>query len=178
MVKYFNQKVAEKEPTFRVGDWVMVNAKNIQTRHPTKKLDYKLHGKFRTKRLIGINTYELELPPSTGNIHPVFHISLLEPYHLNNILGRHSPSPPPVDLQKMEYHVEKISTSELRKGRVWYLVSWKGYGPDDDTWEPDENLQDSAAVTVLKFHQDNPRKLRDPASFISNTLFPIVGDSF
>jgi len=166
MVKYFNPKVAEKEPTFKVGDWVIVNAKNIKTRRSTKKLDYKLRGKFRIKRLIGMNAYELELPPSTGKIHPVFHISLLEPYHLNNIPGRRSPTLPPVDLEETEYHVEKIRTSELRKGRVWYLVSWKGYGPDDDTWEPYENLQDVAAATVLKFHQDNPRKPRDPAVFI------------
>jgi len=119
----------------------MVKAKNIKTRCPTKKLDYKLRGKFRIKRLIGTNTYELELPPSTGKIHPVFHVSLLEPYHLNNILGRLSPTPPPVDFEETEYHVENIRTSELRKGRVWYLVSWKGYGPDDDTWEPYENYE-------------------------------------
>src|SRR5205085_10548704 len=55
MVKYFNQKVADKEPIFKVGDWVMVNAKNIKTRRATKKLDYKLHGKFRIKRLISMN---------------------------------------------------------------------------------------------------------------------------
>jgi len=166
MVKYFNQKVAEKEPTFKVGDWVMVNAKNIKTRRPTKKLDYKLRGKFRIKRPIGTNAYELELPPSTGKIHPVFQISLLEPYDLNNISGRRSRTPPPVDLEETEYHVQKIRTSELRKGRVWYLVSWKGYGRDDDTWELYENLREHAAEIVLKFHQDNPRKHRDPAVFI------------
>jgi len=106
IVKYFNQKIAEKERTFKVGDCIMVNAKNIKTRAPTKKLDYKLRGKFRIKRLIGTNAYELELSPSTGKIHPVFHISLLEPYHLNNIPGRRSPTPPPVDLEETEYHVE------------------------------------------------------------------------
>jgi len=73
MVKDFNLKVAEKEPTFKVGDWVMVNAKNIKTRCPMKKLDYKLHKKFRIKRLIGMNAYESELSPSTGKIHTVFH---------------------------------------------------------------------------------------------------------
>jgi len=166
MVKYFNQKVAEKEPIFKVGDWVMVNAKNIKTKRPTKKLDYKLRGKFRIKRLIGTNAYELELPPSTGKIHSVFHVSLLEPYHMNNIPGRCSPTLSPVDLEETEYHVEKIRTSELRKGQVWYLVSWKGYRPDNDTWEPYENLRDGAAATVLKFHQDKPRKPRDPAVFI------------
>jgi len=48
--------------------------------------------------------------------------------------------------------VEKIWTSELRKGWLWYLVSWKDYGPDDNTWEPYENLRDGAAETVLQFH--------------------------
>jgi len=102
------------------------------------------------------NAYELELSLSTGKIHPVFHISLLEPYHLNNIEGRHSPTPPPVDFEETEYHVEKIRTSELRKGKAWYLVSWEGYGPDDGTWEPYEYLRDGAAATVLKFHQEDP----------------------
>jgi len=90
----------------------------------------------------------------------------LEPYHLNSIPGRHSPTPSPVDLEEMEYHVEKIRTSELRKGRVCYLVSWKGYGPDDDIWELYDNLRDGAATTVVKFHQDNPRKPQNPAIFI------------
>jgi len=99
-------------------------------------------------------------------MHPVFHTGVLEPYYLNNIPGRCSPTPPVVDLEETEYHVEKIRTSELRKGRVWYLVSCKGYGPDDDTCEAYKNLRDSAAATVLKFHQDNPRTARDPAVFI------------
>ena len=46
MAKYNNQKVANKEPQFKVGDWVMVNVKNIKTKTPSKKLDYKLSGKF------------------------------------------------------------------------------------------------------------------------------------
>jgi len=155
----------------------MINAKNIKTRRPTKKLDYELCGKFRIKRLIGTNAYELERTPSTGKIYPVFHISLLEPYYLNNMPDRHSPTPPPVKLQEIEYHVEKIMTSELSKTWVWYLVSWKGYGPHDDTWEPYENLQDGAGATVLKFHQDNSREPQDSAVCICDSLFPIVGVS-
>jgi len=118
MVKYFNLKMAEKKPTFKVGDWVMVNPKNIKTRCPTKKLDYKVRGKFRFKRVIGTNAYDLDLPSSTGKMHPVFHINLVEPCHLQNIPGSCSPTPPPIDLEETEYHVEKIRTSELRKGRV------------------------------------------------------------
>ena len=140
----------------------MVNAKNIKTKRPSKKFDYKLRGKFRISRLIGINAYELELPPSTGKIHLVFHISLLEPYRENTIPGRKEPTPPPIDLEEQEYLVEKVKSSELKKGKVFYLVSWKGYGPDDDTWEPFENLEDGALDSVKEFHLKYPRKPRDP----------------
>ena len=44
MAKYYNYKVANKEPQFKVGDCVMVNAKNIKMKRPSKKLDYKLRG--------------------------------------------------------------------------------------------------------------------------------------
>jgi hypothetical protein len=125
MSKYYNRNViaSKKEPQFKIGDWVMVNAKNIKTKRPSKKFDYKLRGKFRISRLIGINAYELELPPSTGKIHPVFHISLLEPYRENTIPRRKEPTPPPIDLEEQEYLVEKVKSSELKKGKVFYLVS-------------------------------------------------------
>jgi len=103
MVKYYNQKVANKEPQFKVGDWVIVNAKNIKTKRPSKKLDYKLRGKCEIEKLCGTNAYRLKLPPLSGKIHPVFHVSLLEPYCQNTIPGRGSPTPPPVDLEQQEY---------------------------------------------------------------------------
>ena len=88
MAKYYNQKVANKKPQFKVGDWVMVNAKNIKTKRPSKKLDYKLSSKLEIEKLCGTNAYRLKLPPLCGKIHPVLHISLLEPYCQNTIPGR------------------------------------------------------------------------------------------
>src|SRR4029077_763570 len=85
MAKYYNKKVAEQEPQFKVGDWVMVNAKDFKTMRPSKKLDHKMRGKFRIKRLVGLHAYELELPVSSEQKHPVFHMSMLEPYHPNDI---------------------------------------------------------------------------------------------
>ena len=80
----------------------MVNAKNIKTKGPTKKLDYKLRGKFQIAKLIGTFAYRLKLLPIAGKIHTVFHISLLEPYHSNTIPGGRSPTPPPADLEEQE----------------------------------------------------------------------------
>jgi len=67
-----------------------------------------------------------------------------------------------VDLEQEEYVIEKIKTPEIKGGQVKYLVSWKGYGPDEDTWEAYENLNDSGENVVQQFHLDNPRKPRDP----------------
>ena len=140
----------------------MVNAKNIKTKRPSKKLDYKLRGKFKIEKLCGTNAYRLKLPPLSGKIHPVFHDSLLEPYPQNTIPGRRSPTAPPVDLEKQEYVIEKIKTTEIKGDQVKYLVSWKGYGPDEDEREPYENLEDGGEHEVHQFHLDNPRKPRDP----------------
>jgi len=158
MAKSYNQKVANKEPQFKVGDYVMVNAKNIKTKRPSKKLDYKLRGKFEIEKLCGMNACRLKLPTLSGKIHPVFHVSLLEPYHQNTIPGRRSPTPPPVDREQQEYVIEKIKTTEKKGSQVKYLVSWKGYGPDEDTWEPYENQKDGGEHVVRQFHLDNPRK--------------------
>ena len=162
MAQYYNQKVANKEPQFKAGDSVMVNAKNIKTKRPSKKIYYKLRGKFEIEMLAGTNAYRLKLPPLSGKIYSVFHVSLLEPYQQNTIPERRSPTHPPVDLSQQRYPIEKIKTTEIKGGQVKYLVSWKGYGSDEDTWEHYENLKDGGEHVVCQFHLDNSRKLQDP----------------
>ena len=79
---------------------MMINARNIETKRPSKKLEYKLRGKFEIENLCGTNAYRLKLTPLSSKIHPVFYVSLLEPCHQNTIPRRHSPRPPPVDLEQ------------------------------------------------------------------------------
>ena len=135
MAKYYNRNVSEKEPTFNVGDKVMVNAKNIKTKRKSKTLDHKMRGPFKVNRLIGSYAYVLALLYDAGKVHPVYHISLLEPYHRNEIRGRRSPSPQPVvDLGDDIWEVEKILSSRVHRRRMQYLVRWKGSFPDEDTW--------------------------------------------
>merc|ERR1711990_474160 len=38
------------------------------------------------------------------------------------------------------YEVEDIVNHRHRKGKVEYLIRWKNYNAEDDTWEPEENL--------------------------------------
>jgi len=78
MKKYYDQK-ATAQPNIEVGDLVMLNAKNIRTKRPSKKLSPKLYGSFKILERKGSRAYKVEISPR-WKIHPVFHVSLLEPY--------------------------------------------------------------------------------------------------
>jgi len=60
-----------------------------------------------------------------------------------------------------EFEVEKVLDKRVNKavkGGVEYLVKWKGFdNPEDDTWEPSENLE-GAEVEIKKFEESFPGK--------------------
>src|SRR6202000_1401986 len=115
-------------PTLNVGDRVWLNAKHITTKRPSKKLDHKRLGPFRISKKISSHAFRLELPHGMRFLHPVFHISLLEPYHTNTIPNRVQPPPLPVEIDgHTKYEVAAILNSRRRRQRLEYLVQWKGF---------------------------------------------------
>jgi hypothetical protein len=85
--------------------------------------------------------FKLDLPPRM-KIHPVFHASLLEPYHSNTLPGRTQPPAPPVIVDGKEgWEVDRVLDSRIYRGRLEYYVSWKDYGPADNGWEPAAHLE-------------------------------------
>ena len=53
--------------------------------------------------------------------------------------------------------MEKIQDSRIYRGKLQYLVKWKGYGPKDTSWELKENVK-NAKELVEEFHKKYPKK--------------------
>ena len=153
--KYYDQRHTPKQ--YSVGDRVWLLTRNIRTQRPSKKLDHRKIGPYFVEAVIGSQAYRLALPPSV-RIHNVFHVSLLEPYTENDFPERVAPPPPPVEVeQEEEYEVSQILDSKRVRNSVRYLVQWKGYGPEDNTWEPRAHVAHAPAL-VADFHARYPDK--------------------
>ncbi|KNZ78966.1 Chromobox like protein, partial [Termitomyces sp. J132] len=69
---------------------------------------------------------------------------------------------PPIKVEdKYHYKVNKILDSRIVRSQLQYLVRWKGYGPEDNMWEPQKN-PDRAPNKLWDFHRQNPAKPRNP----------------
>ena len=85
-----------REPTFRVGDRVWLLRRNVKTTRPCEKLDYQRLGPFVISDQVNDVAFRLDLPQYM-HLHPVFHVSLLEPYISTLILDRVIPPPPMIE---------------------------------------------------------------------------------
>ena len=104
-------------------------------------------------------------------IHPVFHIVKLIPFKADEISERVPPPiPDPIIVNDhVEYEVEEILDSQQFRGRVQYLVKWKNYPSEANSWEPAQTIHEDIPLLVKQFHETHP----DAICILSN---PIVLD--
>jgi hypothetical protein len=151
-------------PDLKVGDQVFVKAKYFCSTCPSKKLSEKNLGPFKIIAHPGMHSFTIRLPDSMHYVHPVFHVSQLEPATPNTIPNCIQPPPPPVEVDgEPEYEISKIHDSKLdhrrRQCQLLYLIQWSGYeGMDEETsWLLATELG-NASKLVLDFHSAYPNK--------------------
>jgi len=141
-------------PPIPEGTKVWLDARHIRTTRPSRKLDWKRLGPYTVKRQVSPYAYELELPKGL-RIHPVHHVSLLDPVATDPLPGQTSTPPPPVEVDgDQEYQVELVEDSRMYRNQLQYLVRWTGY--DQMTWEPAKDVDGLQALDI--FHKKYPRK--------------------
>ncbi|XP_077308441.1 chromobox protein homolog 7 [Lithobates pipiens] len=55
------------------------------------------------------------------------------------------------------FAVESIRKKRIRKGKVEYLVKWKGWPPKYSTWEPEEHILDPRLVLAYEEKEEKER---------------------
>ncbi|MBW0481218.1 hypothetical protein O181_020933 [Austropuccinia psidii MF-1] len=87
-------------------------------KRPTKNLSERWLGPFPILKKISTHAYHLKLPSEWKSIHPVFHMSLLEPVKTSKIPDRHQEPPPLIIIEeKEEWEVSQILESKLKRGK-------------------------------------------------------------
>ena len=82
-------------PVYHVGDELWLHHRFIRTTRPSPKLDYKKLGRFKFLEKVFSHAYKLDLLPYM-KVHPVFHVSILEPDFSDPLTGQRTPPPPPI----------------------------------------------------------------------------------
>ena len=163
--RYQKSADARRSPTpdFKVGDKVFVKAQFFQTTRPSKKLSKKYLGPYEIIAQPGTLLFTLHLPESMHSVHPVFHMSMLEPATSNTFSERIQPAPAPVIIdRKPEYEISQIVDSKIDRRRackLLYKVIWLGYEDtgDEFKWIPASELT-YATDLVSDFHIAYPTK--------------------
>jgi hypothetical protein len=123
----------KKIPLYKIGIKIFLSARNIRTKKPNKKLDYKFLESFRIVGAVGKQTYRLKFPSAYSRIHDIFNIFLLEFYY--NRKNRASIISESILIKNQnEWAVERILAIKKRKNKSKkHLIRWKEFSPVYDS---------------------------------------------
>jgi len=163
MKKYANKKRSDIEK-YKVGDLVMLSTKDLKyqmVRRRTEKLTERFVGPYKVRKIISSNMVKLELP-STVKIHLVVNVSRIRQY-VEQVERQKKERPAPVIIEgEEEWEVERILNKRKIRGKDKYLVCWKGFTAESDTWEGRENLK-NAQEAIEEFKKEYRWDMEDVA---------------
>ena len=135
MAAYYNRRHIPKQ--FQVDQFVKLSTKNLRLENP--KLAPRWIGPFKITERIGAVAYRLALPEQYARLHDVFPVQVLEPCPKGQ--DQDEMLLPPLVEEPDEWEVEEIRDSGRFDGIKHYLVKWRGWPSEYNTWEPDHHLE-------------------------------------
>jgi len=148
---------------------------------PTKKLIEWYIGPYVIEEVVSSNMVKLRLP-SSMRIHLVVNVSQIVRYK-DQVKGQKKEEGKPVEVEGVEeWEVEKILNKKKMRGVEKYLIWWKGFTAEGDTWERKENLK-NAEELIEEFEQggvevrrqkgevDEYRRMELPEKYTARLLY-------
>jgi len=109
---------------------------------PSKKLMERFVGPYAIEEVVSSNVVKLRLP-SSMRIHPLVNVSWIVCYK-EQVKGQKKKEEEPVEVEGVEeWEVKKILNKKKIRGVEKYLIRWKGFMVEGDTWEKRENLKNA-----------------------------------
>jgi len=169
MMRYYNRK-RTLAPMYKPGDRVYLDVSDIKTTHPSPKLSHRRLELFKIEYQVGPSAYCLKLPHRMRQLHPVFNIVKLSTALEDPILGRKPQAlPPPIIVDREEeWEVEEILNSRWHRRRFQFLVKWKGFSREHNSWEVASNVK--APDLVIEYYWKYPATPRH----IRQTDFDVI----
>ena len=152
--KYIDRKKKEVN-NYKVEDLVMLSTKDLKyqiVRKRTEKLTERFVGSYKIKKIISSNEVELELP-SIIKIYPVVNISRIQHYVGQVEEQKREQLASVIIKGEEEQEVERILNKQQVREKDKYLVHWKGFTAESNTWEERENLKNTQE-TIEEFEKE------------------------
>jgi len=142
-MKRYTDRGRKETEEWKKGDRVLLSTKDLVFKErPTKKLTERYVGPYAIEEVVSSNAVKLRLP-SSMRIHPVVNVSQIV-WYKEQVEGQKKEEGKPVEVEGVkEWEVEKILNKKKIRGVEKYLVRWKGFTAEGDTWERIENLKNA-----------------------------------